>query len=311
VTQVSFRRALGLGATTAFSRASAPLLLGLAALSSSLCSTLLSMTGVAALVDGGARVRFVGLLVAALVAWVLQASVLGGAVQQAGAAMRGAPVLPLPEAILSAAPRALRWACLAGAAVLAWNGWTLMVGGSGLLLFFRGLLHGSGGVQGALGLALAATLGPLVAVFVQLVAEMTLVRSVLRAEPPASSAWEAARSLLVRPWAPLGLLALTAFLAATLAGAVAVLAHTGPHRPFRLAGGTALVQLALGSLALALAQLVRLFAFCALELGQSGELVAPAAPPPPATAVPRAELVVDSGPILEARAVAGAPGPHN
>jgi hypothetical protein len=303
VTPVTFGRALALGASTTFSRAAPVLLLGLAAASGALCSTLLWVTGLASLLDASERVRFLGLLVAALVAWMLQAAVLGGAVHQAGAALRGEPVLPLFEAIRVAAPRALLWAVLAGAALLAWNGWELLLGGSGLLLFLRGLLHGRSALSGALALALAASVGPLGALFLQLATEMALVRSVVRGEPPPVAGWEAARSLLGRPWAPLGLLVLTALLAAAVAGTTAVLAGMGPPRPLRIAGGAALLQVAIASLASAVAQLVRLGSFAALELGRSGELPAPAAPRGPPPPVLRAELVHGEGQVFEARSV--------
>ena len=130
---------------------------------------------------------------------------------------------------------------------------------------------------------------------------MALVRAVVRDEPPATAGWEAARALLARPWAPLGLLLLTALLAAAVAGTRAVLSGLGaPRGLHRLLGGAALIQLAIAALASAVAQLVRLFSFVALELGRSGELQV--SPPPPAP-VPRAELVLDEGVILEARVV--------
>jgi hypothetical protein len=308
VSPVTFRRAFGLGASTTFSRAAAPLVLGLAAAASTLCTRLLWVAGLASLLDDGARLRFGGLLLATAVAWGLQASVLGGAVQQASAALRGRSVPPLPEAIRLAAPRALGWAVLAGAALLAWKGWELLLGGSGLLLFLRGLLHGTGGLAGALGVALAVSVGPLGALFLQLVTEMALVRAVVRDEPAATAGWEAGGALLARPWAPLGLLALTALLAATVAGTAAVLAGLGPPRPFRFTGGAASIRLAITALAFAVAQLVRLSAFAALELGRSGELPPAPAPVPPLTPVPRAELVPDAGQVLEARAVDGPPG---
>jgi hypothetical protein len=298
VTPVRFGRALGLGASTAFSRAAPALLLGLAAAASTLSARLLCLTALASLVDAGARVRLVGLALSALVCWLLEALILGGAVQQAGAALRGEAVPPLREAMLVAAPRALGWGALAGAALLAWNGWELLVGGSGLVLFLRGLLHGRGALAGALALALAGSLGPLCALFLQLTAEMALVRSVVRKEPPAVAGWEAVRTLAGRPWAPLGLLLLTALLAAAVAGAASVLSSVGPPRQLRLFGGVALLQLAISSLAFAVAHLVRLSAFTALELGRTGELPAP---PSPRAPVPRAELVPETGQVAEAR----------
>lgn len=303
MTPLRFGRALALGADGAFSRPGPALLLGAASASSTFCTTLLWMTGLAALLEGGARRRLLGLAVAAVVSWLLQAVILGGAVHQAGATLRGRPVLPLFSAIAAAAPRALPWAVLAGAAVLAWNGWEFLVGGSGLLLFLRGLLHGRGALLGALALALVGSLGPLCALFLQLVAEMALVRSVVRDEPPPVAGYEAARTLLSRPWAPLGLLVLTALLAAAVGGAAAVLSGMGPARPLRLLGAAAVLQVAIASLAVAVAQLVRLSSFAALELGRTGELGPAAAPPAPPPPAPRAELVLDTGQALEARAV--------
>jgi hypothetical protein len=304
VTPLRFGRALALGAANGFSRPGPALLLGAASACSSVCATLLWMTGLAALLEGGVHKRLLGLVVAALMSWLLQAAILGGAVHQTGAALRGVPVLPLFAAIAAAAPRALPWAVLAGAAELAWNGWELLVGGSGLLLFLRGLLHGrGGGLLGALALALVGSLGPLCALFLQLVAEMALVRSVVSDEPPPVAGYEAARTLLARPWAPLGLLFLTAFLAAAVGGAAAVLSSMGPARPLRLLGAAAILQVAIASLAMAVAQLVRLSSFAALELGRTGELGPAAAPPVPAPPAPRAELVLDTGQVLTARVV--------
>ncbi|MGO8967982.1 MAG: hypothetical protein ACLQDQ_00215 [Myxococcaceae bacterium] len=298
MTRLGFRRALGLGATSAFSRAAPPVLLALAAAAVTLCTTLLWVTGLASFVSAGARVRFWGVVLAAVVAWMLQACVLGGAVVQAGAAARRRDVPGLPEAIVLAAPRALGWAVLAAAALLAWTGWQLLLGGSAVALFLRGLLHRPGGLAGAFGLALVMTAGPAVGLLVQLVAEMAVVRAVLRDEPASLAGWEAGRALLQRPWAPLGLWLLTEVLAAAVAGTAAALSGMSPGAPLRLAGLAALVQVAIATLARALAQLVRLGAFCALELDRSNEL-----PPAPSGPAPRAELVLETGPILEARAV--------
>ncbi len=299
---VSFGRALGLGTSTAFSRVAPPVLLALGAAAVTLCLSLLWLTGLASIVSARAGERLWGALVAAVVAWALQACVLGAAVQQAGAALRGRDVPPLLQAVGLAAPRALGWAALAAAALLAWNGWQVLVGASGALLFLRGLFHHPSGLAGALGLALVATVGPLGALFLQLVAEMALVRAVVRDEAASVAGWEAARALLQRPWAPVGVWLLTEVLAAAVAGTAAAFSGLASAGPLRLAAGAAVVQVAIASLASAVAQLVRLGAFCALQLDDSGELppAPPAAAPP---AVPRAELVLDAGPILEARAV--------
>lgn len=308
MTELPFRRALGLGASAAFSRAAPALLLGLAALASTSCVTLLWVNGLASLGDDGARRRLVGLLVAAAAAWVLEAAVLAGAVRQAANGLRGLDVPPLLDAIASSVPRALGWAALAGAALLAWTGWELLLGTSGLLLFLRGLLHGGGaGPAGALALALLATVGPLGALVVQLSVEMALVRAVVREEPPSVALWEAGRSLLGRPWAPLGLLLLTAFLAAVVTGTAAALAGMGPPVSLRVARGAALLELCIASLASAVALLVRVDAFAALELGRTGEVPAAPVPSGPAPPVPRAELLQEQEPVLEARAVEPSP----
>jgi hypothetical protein len=307
VTPLSFRRALGLGASAGFARAAPALLLGLAALATSLCATLLWRSGVAAVAQEGQTARFVCFLGATAAAWLLEASVLGGAVRQAALSWRAKDVPPLPEAMASAVPRALGWAVLAGAAVFAWTLWQLLVGASGFLLFLRGLLHGGGGgLAGALGLSLVATLGPLGAVFLQLVVEMALVRSVVRDEPASVGLWEATWTLLARPWVPLGLLVVTAVLAAAVGGLAAALAGMGPATSFHLGRATAFVELAIASLASAVALLVRLDAFVALELDRTGELPQPLAPAAPA--VPRAELVLDAEPVLESRPVGPSPG---
>lgn len=304
MTELPFRRALGLGASAAFLRAAPALVLGLAALASTACAALLWVNGLAALVDDGAKGRLTGLLVAAAAAWVLEAAVLAGAVRQAACGLRGLDVPPLLDAMVSAAPRALGWAALAGAALLAWMGWEVLLGTSGLLLFLRGLLHGGGtGLAGAFGMALLATLGPLGALVLQLLVEMALVRAVVREEPAPVALFEAARSLLGRPWAPLGLLLLTAFLAAAVTGTAAGLAGMGPPLSLRVARGAALLELCISSLASAVALLVRVDAFAALELGRMGEVPPAPVPSGPPPSVPRAELVQAAEPVLEARAV--------
>lgn len=308
---LSFGRALRLGASTAFGRAAPPVLLALAAGGVTACLSLLWVSGLASLFFDGAGLRPAAALVAAVVAWVLQASVLGGGVQQADAALRGQTVPPLVQALGRAAPKALGWAVLVAAAFLAWNGWQLLVGGSGALLFLRGLSHHPSGLAGAFGLALVGTLGPLGALFLQLVAEMALVRAVVRNEAPSVAGYEAARALLQRPWAPVGLWLLTEVLAAAVAGVAAAfsgLAPTAPTGHLRLVAGAAVLQAAIATLARAVAQLVRLGAFCALQLDSTGELPPAPGTPAPAPPVPRAELVLEAEPILEARAVDPTPG---
>jgi hypothetical protein len=302
MTPVSFRRALGLGFSGAFAHAAPALLVGLGALASTLCTSLLWLQGFSALVDGSANSRLVGLALATLAAWLLEAAVLGAAVRQAAFALRGQTAPPLLSALTSAAPRALGWAILTAAALLAWTGWQLLVATSGALLFLRGLLHGGGGgLGGALGLALVATVGPLGALFLQLAVETALVRSVVRDESASVALYEGARAVLARPFVYIGLLALTALLAATVSGSATALSSMGAPTSVRLLRGTAFLQLAIASLASAVALLVRLDAFVALELGRTDEL--PPLPVPPRPVVPRAELILDAAPILEARAV--------
>jgi hypothetical protein len=200
---------------------------------------------------------------------------------------------------------------LAAAALLAWQGWETLLSGSGLVLFMRGLFVGTGGLAGALALALALTLGPLGAIFLQLVVEMALVRSVVRDESPATAGWEAARALLARPWAPLGLLAVTGLVSLAVVGSAAVIAGMAPPQAVRFKLPLIMIEGAIAALAGAVAQLVRVGAFAALEVDRTGELPAPVTPPPSPPSVMRAELVLDAGPVLEARAVdppAGDPG---
>jgi hypothetical protein len=268
---------------------------------------LLWMAGLSTLVEAGMGPRFLALLAAALLAFFLEALLLGGAVHQASRVLKERPALPLLDSILAAAPRALPWAVLSGAALLAWSGWQLLLGGSSFLLFVRGLVHGHGGLAGALGVALVASLGPLGALFLHLVTEMALVRAVVRDEGVAEAGWEAALALLARPFAPFGLLLLTTVLAAAVAGTASALSSLRPPGHFHFLDGPALVRLALGGFAVAVAQLVRLDAFCALELGRTGELPEPPVPAVPPSA-PKAELLPEAGAILEARAVDGPTG---
>jgi hypothetical protein len=302
---VTFGRALALGGRAAFARATPPLLAALAAAVGAVASTLLWAGSLGVLVGARDGTLVVGLLLVLAIAWLLQAAVLGGAVLQAKATLRLQPVPSFPEAILRAAPRALGWAALAAAALLAWQGWQLGVGGSGALLFLRGLAGGRGGLAGALALALAASVGSLGTVFLQLVSELALVRAVARDEPSAVAGWEAGSGLLARPWVPLGLLVLTGVLAAAVGGLAATLGGMGAPFIARYRAPTTLLEVAIAALATSVAQLVRLGAFAALELDRSGELPAPPAPPRPV--VPRAELVLEAEPVLEARAVGPPP----
>jgi len=306
VTPLSFRRALGLGLSTGFAHAAPGLLLGLAVVATALCGSWLWRIGLLAALGGGHAGRLLVVLGATVLAWLLEATVLGGAVRQGGLLLRAKDVPALREAMAAAVSRALRWAVLAGAAVFAWTGWQLLLGTSGLLLFLRGLLHGGGGLAGALGLSLVFTLGPLGAVALQLVVEMALVRCVLRDEPASVALWEGSRALLARPWAPFGLLVVTAVAAAAVAGTASAVAAMVPPTSLHVARGTALLTLAISSLASAVALLVRLGAFSALELDRTGELPPPAEMSQPS--IPRAELLLEAEPVLEARAVGPAPG---
>jgi len=306
VSAVSFGRALALGARAGTARAGPPLLVALASAAGALSAQLFWMASAAALLAGRWGALAGGLLVCVALAWMLQAATLGGAVAQEAAGLRQRPVPPLAEALVQAAPRALAWGALAALTLLSWNAWQLGVGLAGTVLFVQGLFAGPGGLAGALGVALAATVGPLLAIFLQLVVEMALVRSVCRDEPASVAGWEAARALLARPGLPVALWALTVVLAAAVSGTAAVMAGFAPPSDGGRVGIIALLQAAIGGLAGAVALLVRLGAFAALELDRSGELPAPPSPPRP-PAVPRAELVLDAEPILEARAVGSPP----
>jgi hypothetical protein len=307
VSPPSFGRALSLGVRAGTARAGAPLLVGLAAAGGATAAQLLWVASAAALLGARPGVLAPGLLVCLVLAWMLEAAMLGGAVQQQAAALRQRAIPSLAEAVVQAAPRSLPWGALAALALLAWTSWQLGVGLSGTLLYLRGLFAGAGGLAGALALALVATLGPLGAILIELLLEMALVRSVCRDEPLAVAGSGAASALLARPGLPLGLWALTAVLAAAVSGTAAVLAGLAAPVEGRYEIPIALVQAAIGALAGALAVLVRLGAFTALELDRSGELPAPPPPPRPPP-VPRAELIPSGEPILEARAVGPPPG---
>ncbi|HXX32569.1 MAG TPA: hypothetical protein VEJ89_17840 [Myxococcaceae bacterium] len=303
---LSFGQALARGARAGLGRPGPPLLVALAATGGALATTLLWAASLGALAGARAGAFAPGLLVCVILAWVLQSAVLGGATLQDAAELRGRPVPSLGEAMVEAARRSLPWGVLAGLTLLVWSAWQLGVGGAGALLFLRGLVARQGGLAGALGLALAGSVGPLVALFLQLVVEMALVRSLCRDESPSVAGWEAGRTLLARPGLPVGLWALTALLAAAVAGTAAALASMGPPLPSGRELGVAALQAAIGGLATSVALRVRLGAFAALELSRSEELVPPPMPPRP-PAVPRAELVLEPEPILEARAVGSAP----
>jgi hypothetical protein len=191
-----------------------------------------------------------------------------------------------------------------------------------LSLWFWGVLVSSGlalvlggpavSALGAVGLALALSLGAFLLPAAALWLELGLVISVVRPVRIRAAAGEALKTLLARPGFLVLAWLVTAVPAGLLAGGVQVIAAGAPGAGVAAAGalGTAVLLVALVE---ALATLIRLDAVAALVLDREGALPTPPPARVPPAPVPRATLV---GPeVVDARPVGpmapwnpGAPG---
>jgi hypothetical protein len=177
--------------------------------------------------------------------------------------------------------------------------WTGLLGAGVAYLLGEGALP----VLGAAGLAAALSVGAIAGPLLGFWLEVALARAVVRREGVAVAGAEAWRTLGERPGFVLGawfVTALPAFGVATLVRTFLGMAPP-PSWATIAAQGTGLVLLALID---AMATVVRLDAYAALELDRAGVLPPLPVPPPP---VPRATLVEPST-ILQARLVPP-PGP--
>ncbi|HVP62579.1 MAG TPA: hypothetical protein VMT11_18620 [Myxococcaceae bacterium] len=229
-----------------------------------------------------------GLLLAAALG---RAVVLAIGVRAGAARLRTAPELGgVPPA--TAGLRGIAWA--AAAAVVdtllsAWF-WSVLVSSAVALLLGGPVVS----LLGAVGLALALSLGAFLGAAAALWLELGLVVSVVRPMSMGAAAAEALRILLARPGFLVLAWLVTALPAGLLAGGAQVLAAAAPGPSVGAAGAVGIAVL-LVALIEALATLIRLDAMAALVLDREGALPLPPVP------VPRATLVgpgaVDARPV--------------
>jgi len=229
---------------------------------------------------------------------VLARAVLTAIGVRAGAARLRTGALAEAVAPATAGLRGIGWAAAAALVDLALGAWFWgVLVSSGAALALGGPVVS---LLGAVGVALALTLGALLGPAAGLWLELGLVVSVVRPVSMAVAAGEALRVLLARPGFLVGAWLVTAVPAGMLAGGAQVLAAAapGPSWTAASAAGTALLVVALVE---ALATFIRLDALAALVLDADGALPRP----PPALVqpvpVPRATLV--GAEVVEARPV--------
>jgi hypothetical protein len=217
----------------------------------------------------------------------------------AWAVQAGAATADWNAALAVTAVKGLSWAVLAAAAHLALSLWFWTGLVSALAAFFLGSPRVALG--GAFGLSLVLAVGVVAAPLLSIWLELALARAVVSRTSVGRAGADAARTMLERPGFVVGAWLATALPAFGISRFVELVLGTVPGSEWAAAGamGVGLLLLALID---ALATVVRLDAYVALELDRTGMLPAP---PPPA--VPRAALVVP-GTILESRPV-GPPGP--
>lgn len=246
-----------------------------------------------------------GLGTAWVLAHVLRALVLGGALRQAALRLREQPPGALAAQAVAAAPRSLAYLLFGTLLELAadvYRGLLLLVTG---WLYVEALGQHRFGALSAAGLALALTLLLPVALAARLVVEVALARSAGCDEGYLTSLYEAAGALWRRPWPWVSLLVNTGLLAwgADLAfsGTVALVASPASGS-FDLAVAGHLASGMLLAFVAALLELARLDAFLALELDARGELPRPPEPEP----APPPEPIVSSEPVLTAEPIVSA-----
>jgi hypothetical protein len=154
---------------------------------------------------------------------------------------------------------------------------------------------------GAAGLAGVLSVAAIAAPVLGLWLELALVRAVVRREGIALAGAEAWHTLGQRPGFVVGAWLATALPAVGVAGTVQVFLGMRPPPSWATvaAQGTGLLLVALID---AVAAVVRLDAYAALELDREGALPAPPPPPDPAPVVPRATLVPPAS-VVQARLV--------
>lgn len=251
-----------------------------------------------------------GIVAAWLIAQLLRALALGGAVAAAAdrlAAQPPAQRRTFLEHAVALAQESLGYALLHTLLHLLVAGWRLLAFAIGAWLYLHALASQAHGVPASAAVALAVVGGAFLGAFVALWTEVALVRAVHHRQPYSHALVEALEVIGARPWSYLGVFALTGLFAVATEVAVATIASMAPR-----AGGTAeLIALTSGygqlltglivALAAALFELARLYCFTALSLDDSGELPTRPSPPPlplHSTPVPlSAELIIDAEPV--------------
>lgn len=294
-------RVLSLGGKAAFSSWGAFVAAFLASAVASLATS--AAAGLVWLFLSGAREQTVavgalGLGLLWLTARLVRAIALGAGVLQASDRLRGSPARPSAEAAAEGASRSIAW--FVDGVVFDWlrGAWQALALAATGYLYLRALVLGQHGLGSAVGLALAATVAVALWIAVRLWLDVSIARALSRGESFLVALYESAGALWDDPWRPLAILVITGVLAA-LFEAFAGLAPgqlVGPGGVQAMWATGAVIGAAVVGFVDTGAQLLRLGALAALELGRSGSLPEP---PTPARAEPilQAEIVVDAKPL--------------
>lgn len=250
-----------------------------------------------------------GFLTASIIAALIRALALGGAIGLAADRLAAEPPVHARsffEHAVSFAQETLGYAvvyALLQLLVSAWRILSVVVGG---WLYVDALIDRSNGFAGSAALALSLAGGVFLSAFVAVWADVSLVRSVHHREPYTHALVEAFGVITARPFSYIGLFFITGVFAFATELLVSTLVGLAPSAGDSLAafavvsGYGQLVSGLIVALAAALLELMRLYAFVALSLDDSGELPRQKVPPIAlhSTPVPlSAELIIDAEPI--------------
>ncbi len=247
---------------------------------------------------GGAALG--GLFTAWLLARLARYFVAGGLLGSFAARQRGTPVgfAAAARALALRSVLAFLGTLLVEAFLSAWRWVALSATG---VAFVVALVKQQGGVGAAFGLALCSVVLLALALFGRLWVEAAFAASVIHDAPFSASLRRAAGMIAARPFAYLGLLLTTGFIAGMVEVGVTggfSLFTAGKLAPAALLSLTLATRAAgalLTAFPSALAWGGRVGAFAALELDARGELPPPPAKPTPAP-IPMAQLVPDAPP---------------
>ena len=302
-TPLGFGRALRLGAGTALGLWQSVVAVFAAGTLRNLMASAATLGALVALARGGHTGLFAmigALLVFFAIAQLLRAVALGGGLSQGAARMTGGQVPSFASAAFVAAPRSVSYALWTFAIELLRGMWQALAIGLSLVAFFTALSHGHG-VGQALLLALALTLAIPLGIAITLWTELAFTRAIALGQGYLVALYDAAAALWLRPLAPLGLILLTGVFAFAFRATISVAGGvpTSGRTMLALLAAGSVISSALTAFVEAALQLIRLQAFLALTLDSEGRL--PAAPEPPPTAIPIAEVLPSEGPIVEGR----------